>query len=278
MQHRHIAIRPISSGIRLTLCIALVLGVSACKQHPSTPVTAPTGNWVQLFNGKDLDDWTVKIAGHDVNDNFGDTFRVENGLLKVSYDRYKNFGRQFGSLFYKSKFSHYWLRAEYRFVGNLAPGAPSWAYKDSGIQLHCQSPSGMSRDQEFPVSVEFNLIGGRFLSRPTGDVCRNGTRLTIGGKFLDKKCSALSDITIRGDAWVTALAEVEGGARIRQIVNGIQIVEYSNVQLDDVDADAAKLLAAGTPAALDAGYISIQSNGFPIEFRKIELLPLDDSR
>ena len=44
--------------------------------------------WIQLFNGKTLDGWDVKISGHDLNDNFGNTFRVENGLLETAYDAY----------------------------------------------------------------------------------------------------------------------------------------------------------------------------------------------
>jgi len=194
----------------------------------------------------------------------------------VSYGQYEKFGGRFGSLFYNKKLSHYWFRAEYRFVGRQASGAPSWAYKNSGIQLHSQAPDSMRKDQEFPVSVEFDIVGGRLLGRqPTGDVCENGTRVTIDGGILRDKCSKLSDITIPGDEWVMILAEVQGGTRIRQIVNGILVVEYTNLTLDENDPDARRLVNSGGDKALTSGYISIQANSHPIEFRRIEILPID---
>jgi hypothetical protein len=256
--------------------IVALLALLGCSPKPQVHVSAPAGNWVSLFNGKDLNDWTVKIAGHDVNDNYQNTFRVEDGLLKVAYQHYGDFGKQFGSLFYKKKLSNYWIRAEYRFVGELASGAPSWAYKNSGIQLHGQAPESMRKDQEFPVCVEFDLVGGRsFGSRPTGDVCQNGTHVRIDGVPLKEKCSKVSDITTRGEEWVTAEAEVQGGTHVRQIVNGVLVAEYTNLELDENDADALKLLRSGAEKSLTSGYVSLQSNGHPIEFRRIEILPLD---
>jgi hypothetical protein len=253
----------------------LMLSLAACAKKPPVHVSMPAGQWVSLFNGKDLDDWTVKIAGHDVNDNYANTFRVENGLLKVSYDRYGTFGGRFGSLYYKKKFSHYWFRAEYRFVGKLVSGAPSWAYKNSGIQLHSQAPETLRKEQQFPVSVEFDIVGGRFFGRhPTGDVCENGTRVKIGGTLLMDKCSKLSNVTIPGEEWVTMLAEVQGGTRVRQVVNGELVVEYTDLELDENDADGRRLIGPSGDKSLSSGYISIQSNGHPIEFRRIEVLPI----
>jgi hypothetical protein len=255
---------------------ALSLLLFACANKPQVLVAAPAGQWIALFNGKNLDDWTVKIAGHDLNDNYRNTFRVEDGLLKVSYDQYETFGGRFGSIFYNKKLSHYWLRAEYRFVGKQAGGAPSWAYQNSGIQLHSQPPETMRKNQEFPVSVEFDIVGGRMLGRhPTGDVCENGTRVKIGGAVLENKCSKLSDIAVSGDEWVTILAEVQGGTHVRQIVDGALVVEYTDLVLDEKDEDARRLLSSGADRALSAGYISIQANSHPIEFRRIEILPVE---
>jgi hypothetical protein len=257
---------------------AVIALAAACTQKPKVLVGAPSGKWISLFNGKDLGDWTVKIAGHELNDNYRNTFRVEDGLLKVSYQQYDKFGDRFGSLFYKRRFSHYWIRAEYRFVGSLAPGAPRWAYKNSGIQLHSQAPETMRQEQQWPVSVEFDIVGGRFIgSRPTGDVCRNGTHVSIGGVPLEEQCSKVGDVTIRDEEWTTALAEVDGGTRARQIVNGALAVEYTDLTLDDGNADAHRLMSSGADKALTSGYISLQSNGYPIEFRRIEVLPMDDT-
>ena len=256
---------------------ALVLSLAACAKKPAPVlVTAPEGQWISLFNGKNLDGWSVKIAGHAFNDNYGNTFRVEDGLLKASYDQYGKFGRQFGSIFYNKKLSHYWFRAEYRFVGKQASGAPSWAYQNSGIQFHSQAPESMGLTQEFPVCVEFDMVGAGFLGRhPTGDVCQTGTRVKIGGAVLLDKCSKLSQVAIPGEEWVTILAEVQGATRVRQIVNGALVVEYTDLTLDEKDAEASRLLKSGSDKQLASGYISIQANGHPIEFRRIEILPLD---
>jgi hypothetical protein len=257
---------------------ALLATLAACAPKPKVIVAAPAGNWISLFNGRNLDGWTVKIAGRDAGDNYRNTFRAEDGMLKVSYQQYDKFADGFGSLFYDRPFSHYWIRAEYRFVGAAAAGAPGWTYKNSGLQLHSQSPASMRKDQQFPVSVEFDLVGGWLIgSRPTGDVCHYGTRILLGGMPVKGFCSKLSDLTIRGEEWVTVLAEVDGGKHVKQVVNGSQIVEYTDITLDDSNADAQRLLAQGAGKALSSGYISVQSNGFPIEFRRLEVLSLDDA-
>lgn len=262
---------------KLVLLCSLAMLAAACAEKPKTMVAAPSGAWISLFNGKDLDAWNVKISGEEFNDNYRNTFRVEDGLLKVSYRDYDKFENRFGSLFTKQKFSHYWIRAEYRFVGSLTSGAPRWAYKNSGLQLHSQAPDTMRKDQQFPVSVEFDIVGGRFMgSQPTGDVCQNGTHVLIGGAPVKGLCSKVSDVTLRKDDWVTVLAEVDGSDHVRQIVNGALIVEYTDLTLDKNNPDAQRLIAAGAGSALKSGYISIQSNGHPIEFRRIEVLPLDD--
>jgi hypothetical protein len=268
--------------IRTAAVLSLLALLGACApKRPEVRINAPAGGWIALFNGHDLQGWTAKIAGHEAGDNYRNTFRVENGLLVVSYQQYDRFDDRFGSLFYNRPFSHYWIRVVYRMPGRtsggLARGAPRWAFKNSGIQLHCQAPQTMRKSQQFPVAVEFDLVGGRFIgSRPTGDVCQNGTHVLIDGQPLREMCSKLSDITIRDDQWVTALAEVDADKRVRQIVNGALVVEYTGLTLDDSNADARQLSASGHGRALTSGYISIQSNGYPIEFRKIEILPLDE--
>ena len=120
----------------------------------------PRDGWIALFNGKDLDGWKPKIKGYAAGDNFGNTFRVEDGVLKVAYDKYTKFDGKFGHLFYKTPFSHYKLHIEYRFVGEQCPGGPSWALRNSGVMIHGQTPESMGKDQEFPVSIEVQFLGG----------------------------------------------------------------------------------------------------------------------
>jgi hypothetical protein len=261
--------------VRTRIAIAICAALAACAPKPKLQVTAPSGEWLSLFNGQTLEGWTAKISGLEAGDNYRNTFRVEQGLLKVSYQQYDKFGDRFGSLFYNRPFAHYWLRVQYRFTGELAAGAPRWAFKNSGIQLHSQDPHSMQRQQQFPVSVEFDLVGGHAIgSNPTGDVCHYGTLVSVGGTRLKPLCSKVSDVTIRDDQWVTALVEVDGEKRVRQIVNGGLIVEYTDLALDEGNADAQHLIVAGASRTLGSGYISIQSNGYPIEFKSIEVLPL----
>jgi hypothetical protein len=238
--------------------------------------TSAEGDWVSLFNGQNLDGWTVKIAGHELNDNYGDTFRVEDGVLKVSYDQYDEFGGAFGHLFYKDKLSHYRLRVEYRFVGEQCPGGPGWAFRNSGIMLHCQPPETMTKDQSFPVSVETQLLGGNGRDeRTTGNVCTPGTHIVMGGELITQHCTSSHSKTYHGDQWVTIEVEVHGNGIIKHIIDGETVLEYEKPQLDEGDADARKLIRDGD-RMLSEGYIALQSESHPVEFRKVEMLPLDE--
>jgi Domain of Unknown Function (DUF1080) len=233
------------------------------------------GTWISLFNGKNLDGWKVKIAGHELNDNYKNTFRVEGGLLKVSYDQYDRFEGEFGHLFYKDKFSHYKIRVEYRFVGKQIAGAPEWALLNSGIMIHCQSPESMARDQKFPVSIEAQLLGDDGTGkRTTGNVCTPGTLIVMGGKLITEHCVITSSKTYPANQWVTMEVEVHGDSSIKHIVNGEVVSEYEKPQLDETDPDARRLIT-GDNKMLHEGYISLQAETHPIEFRKVELLVLE---
>ena len=227
--------------------------------------------WKSLFNGENLDGWKIKIAGYDLNDNYNNTFRVENGLLKVSYDQYNEFGGEFGHIFYKEKFSNYILRVEYRFIGEQVPKGPGWAFRNNGIMLHCQSPESMKKDQKFPVSIEAQMLGGNSTDeRPTANVCTPGTHIVMNGELVTRHCNNSSSKTFHGDQWVTMEVEVHGNDSIKHIVNGETVLEYQNPQLDERDPDAQELLKNGEKM-LSEGYISLQAESHPIEFRKIEI-------
>ncbi len=237
---------------------------------------AETGAWKSLFNGKDLTGWKVKINGYELNDNFGDTFRVENGVLTVSYDKYDKFNSRFGHIFYESPFSHYLLRVEYRFVGQQAPEGPGWAFRNSGIMIHGQSPESMRKDQDFPVSIEVQLLGGRESGeRPTGNLCTPGTHVVIDGKLVKRHCNNSTSKTYRGDQWVMIEVEVHGNDLIRHFVNGEKVFEYSQPQLDETDNDARALIKDGKKM-LSSGSISLQSESHPVEFRKVEIKELQE--
>ena len=168
-------------------------------------IAAPSqNNWIQLFNGRDLTGWTPKIAGYELGENFGDTFRVEEGLLKVVYDQYDDFDGRFGHLFYEAPFSHYLLRIEYRFVGEQAPGGPDWALRNSGVMIHGEPAEAMSKDQDFPVSIEVQFLGGTGSGeRPTANLCTPGTNVVMEAQLITRHCTDAAAPTYRGDQWVT---------------------------------------------------------------------------
>ena len=198
-------------------------------------------NWISLFNGKDLTGWTVKITGHELNDNYRNTFRVEDGVLKVSYDEYDEFDGRFGHIFYNEKFSNYILRVEYRFVGEQVSGGASWAFRNSGIMIHGQSSESMDIDQDFPISIEVQLLGGNGTDeRTTGNVCTPGTNVVIDTLVL-RHCTNSQSKTFHGDQWVTIEVEVRGNSTIKHIIDGKVVMEYEKPQLDDRDEGAQKL-------------------------------------
>lgn len=243
----------------------------------ATPLTAADkGKWVSIFNGKNLDGWTVKITGYKSGENFGNTFRVKDGVMQVGYEKYDSFAGKFGHIFYKEKLSHYRFRMQYRFVGKQAPKGPGWAFRNSGIMLHCQSPESMGKNQKFPVSIEVQLLGGNGKGeRPTANLCTPGTNVVIKGKLHKPHCKKSTSKTYHGDQWVTVEVEVKGDEVVRHIVNGTTVFEYTKTQYDPRDADAKKLIAKSGGVALKSGYISLQSESHPVEFRKIEIMKLD---
>ena len=259
--------------VMCVLCISVMSTPCGCAVQQDK---SSKGRWIKLFNGKNLKGWKVKITGHKLNDNYGNTFRVEDGILKVCYDKYDKFDGKFGHLFYKDKFSHYKLRVEYRFVGEQSPGGPGWAFRNSGIMLHCQSPESMRKDQSFPVSVEVQLLGGNGRDkRSTANVCTPGTHIVMDGKLVTRHCNPSASKTYHGDQWVTMEVEVHGNSVIKHIVNGQTVLEYEKPQLDEKDGDARKLIKNGDKM-LGEGYISLQAESHPVEFRKVELLRLKE--
>ena len=108
---------------------------------------------MSIFNGKNLDGWTIKICGSPVGENYKNTFAAEDGMLRVKYDEYETFSNEYGHIYYNEKLSHYRLRLEYRFYGDRVPGGKIYTELNSGVMFHSQSAESMPVDQEFPVST-----------------------------------------------------------------------------------------------------------------------------
>lgn len=236
--------------------------------------TRKKAKWVTIFNGKDLSGWTMKIVGHPVGENYGNTFRVDNGILSIRYDNeaYKKFNSQFGALYYNKKLSNYRLKLEYRFVGDTATGAPNWGFRDSGVQFHGQSPESVGLSQQFPVCLEVNFHGGDGKNdRPTGEICALGTIINIDGKPNASFCTPPTvKRTFHGDQWVTVEIDVQG-SKIAHFINGEEVLRYEDPRYNPGNENAKALMANGNDK-ITSGYVSLQSNSHPIDFRKIELM------
>jgi len=232
-------------------------------------------NWIQLFNGKDLADWDIKIKGYPLNENFSNIFSVEDGLLKVRYNGVDTFNNEFGHIFYKQPFSHYKLRIEYRFTGDQVPGGPGWAFRNSGVMLHSQSAATMLLDQDFPVSIEAQFLGGDGVAeRTTSNLCTPGTHVVMNNELVTRHCTSSKSKTYHGDVWVTAEFLVKGSEVIHHILEGDTVITYYKPQVGG--AHEGYSVPEGT--LIEEGYLCLQAESHPVEFRKVELLDLSEKK
>ena len=260
-------------------CVVLTLAADPQRaNNAAAPKNDPDRqDWIQLFNGKNLDGWTPKFSKHDLGVNFNDTFRVQDGVLQVRYDKWTKFDNEFGHMFYKDQFSHYRIAAEYRFVGDQVAGGPGWARRNNGLMLHSPHPKTMLKDQDFPISIEVQLLGGFGDGKPrtTANLCTPGSNVVMNGKLHTAHCTNSTSKTYDGDQWVRVEVEVHGDERVRHIVEGATVLEYTKPQMGGgsvAPVDPAVKID-GTP--MTGGYISIQAETAPTDFRKIEVLNLE---
>ena len=252
----------------------------SCQKKTSADkkvVSEVSEKWIQLFNGKDLDDWIVKINGHALHDNIHNTFRVEEGVLKVSYDGYEKFGESYGHIFYKKPFSNYRLKLQYRFVGEQVADGQSWATKNSGVMIHSQSPESMLLDQGFPISLEVQLLGGveEGAARPTANLCTPGTHVMMNDVLITEHCINSSSETYYGEEWIDLEVLVHRDSLITHMINGKEVISYTKPTLGGEHTPDTEKWKSQEGKLLKEGYISLQSESHPVEFRNIELLELD---
>ncbi|MEM1443782.1 MAG: DUF1080 domain-containing protein [Verrucomicrobiota bacterium] len=252
---------------RLILLATILLPLSASAEE----------EWIQLFNGKDLTGWTPKIRYEEYGEDSKNTYRVEDGILKVSYENYEEFNETFGHLFFETPYSNYKLRLEYRFTGDQVEGGPGWAFRNSGVMVHGQDPATMVLDQDFPVSIEVQLLGGKGTGeRTNANLCTPGTHVFMSDELVKKHCISSTSKTFHGDDWVTVEIEVRGHEVIRHFAGDEMVLEYQKPILDDSHPEAKKMIdKAEGKIELTGGTISLQSESHPVEFRKVEILPLE---
>jgi len=257
-------------SIRTAIIVSMIILIS-CK--PSGKTAEPE-NWISLFNGMDLADWNIKIKGYPLGENYNNTFRVEDGKIIVSYEEYDEFNDEFGHLFFREPFTYYKLRVEYRIVGEQVPGGAGWAFKNNGIMFHAQAPETMLLDQDFPVSIEVQFLGGaREGDRPTANLCTPGTHVVLNGELHTPHCTNSSSKTYRGEEWISVELVVLGDSIIHHLVEGDTVLTYSSPQVGG-DTPEDYPLPEGT--LISKGYIALQAESHGYEFRKVELLDLSD--
>jgi hypothetical protein len=256
-------------------------GDAATRADQNSPPSSQTGpdarDWIQLFNGRDLEGWTIKFATRDLGENLRNTFRVENGLLQVRYDQWPEFSGEFGHIFYNDPFSYYVLAAEYRFVGEQVRGGPDWAVRNNGLMLHSPAPRTMLKDQNFPIALEVQLLGGmgNGQPRPTANLCTPGSHVVLGGKLHTAHCTNSTSMTFDGDQWVRVEVLVHGDELMRHTVNGQTVLEYTKPQIGGGGVSPVDPTVKVDGTRMTGGYISLQAETAPIDFRKVELLNLE---
>jgi hypothetical protein len=250
--------------------------LSGCSDKKSDK--AGEEEWLSLFNGKDLNDWIIKMNHYDAGIDSVNTFRVEDGMVRVSYENYgDNFRDRFAHLYYKKPFSYYHLVVEYRFTGKFQETAPDFARLNSGVMLHSQDPKTILKDQPWPICLEFQFLGGLGdgKPRPTGNMCSPGTDVFIKGQMVPVHCLESGSKTYDGEQWVRAEAIVLGDSLITHIINGDTVLQYSKPQMGDQVAQNNYDSTIWQPGKLiNQGYIALQSEGHPIDFRNVRLLNL----
>lgn len=257
------------------VCLFVVTSIIAVGQKKSKE------EWIPLFNKKDLNNWDIRITGHGPNENYNNTFVIDSGILKVKYDKYEEFGTNYGHIYYKTPYSYYRLVVEYRFVGNQTKGGATWNVRNSGVMFHSQGPETLAAGQEFPASLEAQFLGGLSDGKPrtTANLCTPGTMVEMGNKLIEDHCINSKSKTYDGDQWVTVEIRVYGDSLIQHVIDNEVVLEYSKPRVGEPEGPRKAYFLKewgmkNEGLALKEGYIALQAESHPIQFRKVELLNL----
>jgi len=260
--------------INFLLAAMLFSAIVSVAQKPNEH---DNNEWFNLFNGKNLDGWVAKFYHHELGDNYANTFRVVDGKIQVNYDGYKEFNNRYGHLFYKIPFSSYHLEFEYRFTDQWMKDAPSYTYRNSGVMFHSQDPKTILKEQDWPISVEYQLLAdaGDGKPRPTGNMCSPGTEVFFKGEIDPHHCIESSSKTYKWDEWVSGELIVFKDSLVIHVVNGERVLEYTKPQIGGGVANGFDPAIKIDGKPLTEGYIGLQAEGQGIEFRNIKIKRLD---
>lgn len=262
--------------LKLILFIAVILSILSFVLGSTSNDDIATEDWNYLFNGKNLEGWVVKLNHHNLGDNYANTFRVKDGNIQVNYDSYVAFDERFGHLFYKESFSSFHLKFEYRFTDQWLKDAPVYTYRNSGVMFHSQPPNTILKDQDWPISVEYQILAdeGKGVPRPTGNMCSPGTDVIYNNEIDPRHCINSSSKTYKWDQWISGELIVYKDSIVTHIVNGNQVLQYSKPQIGGGVTTGFDPAIKIEGKLLKEGYIGLQSEGQGIEFREIKIKKL----
>jgi hypothetical protein len=227
--------------------------------------------WIKIFNGVDLTGWKAKITHYAYGDNYANSFRVEDGKIRVVYSDYQPYTWQgrFGLLYWDKPLKKYQVRLEYHFYGQQIPDPPGWGLRNSGLMIFGEDPAGVGKDVDFPRILELQLLAhDNSGNTSNGNLCPlGGASAIIGGDRKSGGCVGstskpfVQNPLFQNDDWIKVLADVDPAGDTKLYFEG--------------DNSGNPVLVFSQPqangAALDGGYLAIQSESFPVEFRNIEL-------
>lgn len=259
-------------GPALALLFIAAILLKSCV--PSAP-DPDREEWIELFDGSDMDQWTPKFTEYELGVNYKNRFRVQDSLLSVRYAEKDTFSGNFGHLYYRQKFSHYRLKAVYRFVGRQMTGGPGWAVRNNGLMLHCQDPTSLGRDQDFPISLELQLLGGDGVNeRTNANLCTPGTNVVLGDSLFTPHCINSTSKTYHGNQWVEVEALVLGDSLVQHILEDKVVMEYRKPTIGGGSISGYKKSSYREGVPVKEGFIAIQAEAHPIDFKSIQLLNL----
>ena len=247
--------------------VAVAALVAACGGPASGPAEPA---WTPIFDGETLDGWTAKIAGYPLGENFGDTYRVEDGAIAARFDAYgDDYADRYGNLIYETPYRHYRLRLEYRFTGEQVPGGEDWAYRNSGVLYHMQPPETIALDAGFPVSLEAQFLAEGAHAPTTGNMCSIETSVAVDGARRHEHCLG-GDVAARPmGEWVRFELEAAPGGVFRHHIDGELAFAFTDPLYDEAHPWADGMAVTG-------GHFALQAESHPVEFRNIEILVLDE--
>ncbi|TDD94712.1 3-keto-disaccharide hydrolase [Flavobacterium cellulosilyticum] len=262
--------------LKIILSLVIVMAIVSCTSYFSKINGSSDSDWQTLFNGKNLDGWIVKINHHEVGDNYANTFRVKDGKIQVNYDDYGKFNESYGHLYFHEPFSSYHLKFEYRFTDQWLKDAPWYTYRNSGVMFHSQDPKTILKDQDWPISVEYQILAEEKAGtpRPTANVCSPGTEIFYNNVMEPQHCVNSSSKTYKWDKWVSGELIVYKDSLVIHVVEGDTVLQYTKPQI------GGEVVTGFDPAIkidrkpLTLGYIALQAEGQGIEFKNIKIKKL----